>query len=86
MVEAPKSYLNGRITKLHLVRAEPIEDAAVVGYLVATKEVYMRKGEGGYRRRTKGVYLLSSFQKLGYVSSTLTFVYGFFGSGIYVDD
>ncbi|CAN0028273.1 unnamed protein product, partial [Sphacelaria rigidula] len=37
--EAPKSYLNGRITKLHRVRAEPIKDAAVVGYLVATKEV-----------------------------------------------
>lgn len=35
----PKRYLNGRITKLHNVRAEPIRDAKVVGYLVATKEV-----------------------------------------------
>ncbi|CAN0409493.1 unnamed protein product, partial [Ectocarpus sp. 12 AP-2014] len=35
----PKRYLNGRITKLHNVRAEPIREAKVVGYLVATKEV-----------------------------------------------
>eukprot|EP00752_Nemacystus_decipiens_P007825 g6990.t1 len=35
----PKRYLNGRITKLHNVRAEPIRDAKVVGYLIATKEV-----------------------------------------------
>lgn len=34
----PKRYLNGRITKLHNVRAEPIRDAKVVGYLIATKE------------------------------------------------
>lgn len=34
----PKRYLNGRITKLHNVRAEPIRDAKVVGYLVATKQ------------------------------------------------
>lgn len=34
----PKRYLNGRITKLHNVRAEPIRDAQVVGYLIATKE------------------------------------------------
>lgn len=36
--EPPKRYLNGRITKLHNVRAEPIREAKVVGYLVATKE------------------------------------------------
>ncbi|CAN0079544.1 unnamed protein product [Pylaiella littoralis] len=37
--DAPhKRYLNGRITKLHNVRAEPIRDAKVVGYLIATKE------------------------------------------------
>ncbi|CAM9793968.1 unnamed protein product, partial [Ectocarpus fasciculatus] len=35
----PKRYLNGRITKLHNVRAEPIREAKVVGYLIATKEV-----------------------------------------------
>lgn len=35
----PKRYLNGRITKLHNVRAEPIREAKVVGYLLATKEV-----------------------------------------------
>lgn len=34
----PKRYLNGRITKLHNVRAEPIREAKVVGYLIATKE------------------------------------------------
>lgn len=34
----PKQYLNGGITKLHNVRAEPIRDSKVVGFLVATKE------------------------------------------------
>lgn len=33
-----RRYLNGRITKLHNVRAEPIREAKVVGYLTATKE------------------------------------------------
>lgn len=42
-----KRYLNGRITKLHNVRAEPIKDAAVVGYLVATKEVSVGGSSNG---------------------------------------
>lgn len=37
----PKLYwLNGSATKLHNVRAEPIKEAAVVGHLVADKQVF----------------------------------------------
>lgn len=47
----PRRFLNGKITKLHNVRAEPIRDAVVVGYLVATKEVSSFPG----RQNARGV-------------------------------
>eukprot|EP00903_Cladosiphon_okamuranus_P014500 g13450.t1 len=56
---SPKRYLNGRITKLHNVRAEPIRDAKVVGYLIATKEVQVLAEVGNWikvrwHKRAKG--------------------------------
>ncbi|CAM9130757.1 unnamed protein product [Scytosiphon promiscuus] len=50
-VDTPKRYLNGRITKLHNVRAEPIREAKVVGYLVATKEAMLAEVGDWYKVR-----------------------------------